>query len=176
MAVVAGAVGLMTGLAARAGARSLAEAAEPLVAGHWLDMVKADHLVILDLFDRARATRDRSKAKRGALLARIKAALARHAQQEEAVLYPALRFSDAAQGSALLAADHAEINAALFDIERLPAGDPNWTLKMAALHKRLEDHMRREEEELFLALRRSITPEEDARLTQLVTEEGRRFV
>ena len=46
---------------------------------------------------------------------------------------------------------------------------------LAAMHRELEAHMRREEEEIFPALRRGLTPEEDARLTQQVNLEGRRF-
>lgn len=173
-AAAAAGVGLLAGLAARAGARGLVVAAEPL-GGHWLDIIKGDHLIIQELFERALASKATAKAKRVALLGRIKEALVRHAVEEETVLYPALRFADAAEASARLSGEHAEVKAQIYDLERTPADDPAWHGKLATLYRELEDHMRREEEEIFPAFRRGLTPEEDVRLTQLVNIEGRRF-
>ena len=174
VALAAAGMGLLAGLAARAGARGLAAAAEPL-GGHWLDIVKADHLVVSELFERALASKSTAKARRVMLLSRIKASLIRHAVEEETVLYPALRFAGSAKDSARLSGEHAEVKAQVYDLERTATDDPAWHTKLAALYRELEAHMRREEEEIFPALRRGLTPEEDARLTQLVNLEGRRF-
>lgn len=173
-AAAAAGVGLLAGLAARAGARGLVVAAEPL-GGHWLDIIKADHLVIQELFERALATKSTAKAKRAALLARIKEALVKHAVEEETVLYPALRFAEAAEASSELSGEHAEVKAQVYDLERTDPDDPAWHSKLSTLYRELEVHMRREEEEVFPGLRRGLTPEEDARLTHLVNVEGRRF-
>ena len=178
-AAAAAGVGLLAGLAARAGARGVVIAAEPL-GGHWLDIIKADHLVIQELFEKALASKATAKAKRTALLGRIKEALVRHAVEEETVLYPAVRFAEGGgvgpAASARLSLEHSEVKAQLYELERIAPDHPAWHSKLAALHRQLEAHMRLEEEEIFPALRRGLSPEEDARLTQLVNIEGRRFV
>lgn len=175
LAVAAAGAGLLAGLAARAGARGLVVAAEPL-SGDWLDIIKGDHLIILDLIERALATKTTAKARRAMLLGRLKEALVRHSVEEESVLYPALRFADSVDASAKLAAEHAEVKAVIYDLERTDTEDPAWREKLVGLQRSLEAHMRQEEEETFPALRRLLAPEEDARLTQMVNVEGRRFV
>jgi len=174
IAVAAAGVGLLTGLAARAGARGVMVAAEPL-SGHWLDIVKADHLIIADLIERALATRGTAKARRTMLLGRIKEAFVRHAVEEEHVIYPALVFAGQAEASARLAAEHAAVKTALFELERTDVEDPVWRTRLAALKDRLDAHMSEEEDQIFPELRRGLSPEEDARLTRLINIEGRRF-
>jgi hemerythrin superfamily protein len=173
-ALVAG-LGLLTGLAARAGARGLAVAAEPL-SGHWLDIAKADHLVILEALEMARATKSTAKARRNMLFGRVRDGFVRHALWEESIIYPALRYADQAAAASDLCARHSDMKAALFDIERTPTDDPTWLTKLTALMRDFEVQARREEEELFPALRRAITAEEDVRLTALVNQQNRRFV
>lgn len=175
MAVAAAGVGLLTGLAARAGARGLAQAAEPL-SGHWLDIAKIDHLTILDLLERARETKAKAKARRTMLFGRIRDNFYRHALWEESVIYPALRFHDQAEAASQACAGHADMKAALFDIERTPTDDPQWHHKLLSFHRDFAAQARIEEDELFPALRRAISAEEDVRLTALVNEQNRRFV
>jgi len=176
IAMAAAGVGLLTGLAARAGARGVMVAAEPL-SGHWLDIVKADHLIIMELVDKAMATRATAKARRAMLLNRIKEALVRQTVEKEWVLYPALRLSGEAGVAAAdrLATDYAEVKAALYELEQTPSTDPLWRSRMGALRDRLNAHTQDEEDNVFPALRKTLSAEEDARLTQLVNVEGRRF-
>ena len=119
-----------------------------------------------------------SEAEQDMLLGRIKEALVRQTVEKEWVLYPALRLSGEAGEAAAdrLATDYAEVKAALFELEQTPSEDPLWRSRMGALRDRLVAHTREEEEEVFPALRKTLTAEEDARLTQLVNVEGRRFV
>ena len=175
VAALAAGLGLLTGLAARAGAKGLAVAAEPL-SGHWLDIAKADHLIILEALEMARATKSTAKAKRNMLFGRVRDGFARHALWEESIIYPALRFTEQAEAAADLCARHSDMKAALFDLERTPTDDPTWLTKLTALMRDFEVQARREEEELFPALRRAITAEEDVRLTALVNQQNRRFV
>lgn len=175
MAALAAGLGLLTGLAARAGAKGLAVAAEPL-SGHWLDIAKADHLIILEALEMARATRATAKARRAMLFGRVRDGFVRHALWEESIIFPALRFADQAKAAADLCARHSDLKAALFDLERTPADDPTWLTRLTALMRDFEVQARREEEELFPALRRAITAEEDVRLTALVNQQNRRFV
>lgn len=175
VAALAAGLGLLTGLAARAGAKGLAVAAEPL-SGHWLDIAKADHLIILEALEMARATKSTAKARRNMLFGRVRDGFVRHALWEESIIYPALRFADQAEAAADLCARHSDLKAVLFDIERTPTDDPAWLTKLTALTRDFEVQARREEEELFPALRRAITAEEDVRLTALVNQQNRRFV
>ena len=62
------------------------------------------------------------------------------------------------------------------DIQLDMVDDPAWLTKLTALTRDFEIQARREEEELFPALRRAITAEEDVRLTALVNQQNRRFV
>lgn len=173
VAGAAAAVGLVAGLAARAGARGIAKAAEPL-AGDWLDVIKTEHLMLLELFDKLEATKGDAAAKRNALLEKIRAALARHALEEENVLYAALRLSGEADAAARLNTEHAEAKAELYELDLMPADDPAWRSKVRALRERLEAHMQREEDEIFPALRQTLSPEDDDLLTTQVMKEGRR--
>jgi hypothetical protein len=175
LAAVAAGVGLLTGLAARASARGLAQAAEPL-AGHWLDIAKADHLIIIDLLERARDAKPNARARRNMLFGRIRDAFNRHALWEGSVIFPALRFNGLAEAAGQVCAGHADMRAALFDLERTPADDEAWHPRIVAFLRDFDIQARREEEELFPTLRRAITPEEDVRLTSLVNQLNRRFV
>ena len=175
MAVIAAGLGLVTGLAARAGAKGLAVAAEPL-SGHWLDIAKADHLIILEALEAARATRPTAKARRAMLLGRVRDGFVRHALWEESIIYPALRFADLAEAAADLCLRHSDMKAALFDLERTPTDDPSWLTRLTELMRDFEVQARREEDEMFPALRRAISAEEDVRLTALVNQQNRRFV
>ena len=174
-AVFAAVVGLATGLAARAGVKGLAAAAEPL-SGHWLDIAKADHLIILDLLERAQAAKPAARARRAMLFGRARDAFARHALWEEAIIYPALRFNDLAEAAAQLCGGHADIKAAVFDLERTPVDEETWRPQLGTLLRAFETQARREEETLFPELRRAIDADEDARLTALVNQLNRRFV
>jgi hemerythrin superfamily protein len=110
------------------------------------------------------------------LFGRVRDGFVRHALWEESIIYPALRFADQAEAAADLCTRHSDMKAALFDLERTPTDDPSWLTKLTALMRDFEVQARREEEELFPALRRAITAEEDVRLTALVNQQNRRFV
>jgi len=172
MAGAAAAVGLVAGLAARAGARGVAKAAEPLL-GHWLDVIKTEHLEVLEAVEKLEATKPTATARRAALLNRIRLLLTRHAVEEENVLYPALRLGEAEAEAMDLSAEHATVKTALYELERMPAGDPGFKSRVRALRADLESHMHREETEIFPALRQGLSPEEDERLTALLLRDGR---
>lgn len=83
--VGAAAVGLIAGLAATVGRKAVVQGAEAL-AGDWFDILKAEHLMVLELFDRLEQTDETEVKKRAVLLAKIKQALDKHAAQEEMVV------------------------------------------------------------------------------------------
>lgn len=174
VAGAAAAVGVAAGIAARLGARGLKVAAEPL-AGGWLETVKVQHLEILDLLERAEGTRQAATGRRAALLQRIKAALTRHAVEEENVLYPLLRLEEHGEEARALAEEHAGAKTLLYELEQIPPGDRRWIERLRALRRELESHMQQEEEVIFPALRQRLSAEEENRLTVAIRREGRLF-
>ena len=178
MAVIgaAAAVGLIAGLAAyRPGRRGVHLANEQL-SGDWLAVIKIEHLEILESLERLLATKPTAKARRKALLNKVKLQLTRHAAEEENVVYPALRVADSAPDADVLIAEHAMVKTALWELELMEPDDEAFIPRVRALHAELEAHMRKEETEVFPALRRGLTPDEDRRLTGLMLREGRLFV
>lgn len=173
LAGAAAAVGLAAGLAATAGARGIAKVAEPL-AGDWFAIMKTEHLVVLELFERLEGTAPSAKARRLALLEKIRQALTRHAVQEENVLYPALRIAGLDIPAVQLAAEHADVRTTLYELEDLAADHPSWKGRVRSVRGELEAHMVQEEEEIFPELRRLLTPDQNERLTARMLREGRR--
>lgn len=172
----AAAAGLVAGLAvSRPGRRGVHMASEPLL-GDWLDVIKAEHLEVLDVLERLIATQSRATAKRKALLARLKLLLTKHAAEEENVVYPTLRGADSAAEAEVLIAEHALVKTALLELELMAPDDAAFMPRLRALQAELEAHMHKEETEIFPQLRKTLSPEADQQLTTLMLREGRLFV
>ncbi len=167
----AGAVGLVAGLAANFGRKAIVQGAESL-AGDWLDVLKAEHLMVIGLFDKVEETQPEQKIKRGALLAKIKYALSKHALQEENAVYPALRQADPAGASEKLFHDHAEIKTFLYELENMPKDDEQWLPRLRALRRLIEEHVREEEDVVFPSFREKMSEEQNSKLTAVMHKEG----
>ena len=173
LAGVAAAAGLITGFVVRArGRQVVAMAAEPLL-GDWLDVIKTQHLEALEVAEKLEETKPRATARRAALLTKLRLMLTRHAVEEENVLYPALRVAAGAAEAHALAGEHADVKAALYELELMAADDAAFKPRVRALREQMEAHMLREETEIFPALRQRLSPEEDAALTAMLHREGR---
>lgn len=167
----AAAVGLIAGLVADRGRKAVTQAAEGL-AGDWVDVLKAEHLMVIEMFDRLENTAANETGKRTRLLMKIKAALTKHAVQEENVVYPALAKADPSGAAAKLFAEHADLKTTLYELDVMPKDDPQWLPRARALRKIIEDHVREEEDEIFPALRNRLSEEDSAKLTTLMLKEG----
>lgn len=165
------ALGFFAGLALPHARKAMAQA-PALAAGDWVDALKAEHRMVEALFAKLLATRECQAVRREALLAKIAYALNKHAAQEENVVYPALTEASRADQSRHLGEDHAEIKTFIYDLRKLPAGDPRWLLLAREFHEVVARHVRDEEEDIFPAFRAAMCPEDNARLTRMMTWEG----
>jgi hemerythrin superfamily protein len=167
----AAAAGLIAGIAVNAGRKAMTQAAESMT-GDWLDALKAEHLMIMELFDEIDTTTLDEVAKRKRLAARIRAAIDKHAFEEENVVYPAIRLSESDELARKLVLEHAEVKTLLYEVEAAEPNAPSFMRTILALRHLVEEHIREEEDEIFPRLRERLTPEADARMTTILHKAG----
>jgi hemerythrin superfamily protein len=170
-AAVAGAA---VGLAANMG-RKLFVQFTSAAAGDWFDALKAEHQATLAIFDKLQATDDSQTVTRSHLLTKLKYALAKHANQEENVIYPALREANERQEADHLTSDHGYVKTYLYELEGMPKDDPAWIARVGDFRVMIEEHMREEEQDIFPAFRSRISEEKNGELTALMNKEGFKF-
>jgi hemerythrin superfamily protein len=167
----AAAAGAAVGLAANLG-RKLFVQSLGAASGDWFDALKAEHESTLALFDTLLATRDDQGTTRSHLLAKIKYALTKHAHQEEAIVYPALRQANLAHDADALNAEHGYVKTYLYELDNMPKSSPEWIERVRAFRQLLEEHIRMEEEQVFPRLRAQLGEEGNAKLSMAVAREG----
>jgi hemerythrin superfamily protein len=168
-AAVAGAA---VGLAANVGRKLFVQFGAGGVSGDWFDALKAEHRATLAIFDKIEATRDDQTTARSHLLAKLKYALTRHAHQEEAVVYPALRQANLTHDADALNAEHGYVKTYLYELENLAKDSPDWLARIRDFRAMLEEHMRMEEDEVFPAFRNQMNEDQNAKLTATMNKEG----
>lgn len=170
-AIGAAAAGLAIGLAANLGRKALVQGVTT-VHGSWDEGLKAEHRLTLKIFDALEATDDNQKRKRGMLLVQLKHALAKHAFEEENVVYPAMRDKGQAEAADALVHDHGYVKQYLYDLTELDATDPAWIGKVRKFRSEIEEHMKREENELFPALRQALGEDGNSQVTAMMNKAG----
>ena len=174
VAVGAGLAGLAVGLLANLG-RKLAAGSVARAKGDWDDILIAEHRAVSAIFDELENSRHDQVAKRKALVGKLKAALTRHAVQEEMVIYPALILSEAAGEHSDPYADHAQMKRWLNNLEHSIIATPGFMSQVAALRKLIDEHVAAEEQDLFPALKAAKSVAENERLTRELCEERQKF-
>ena len=140
--------------------------------GDWFDALKTEHRLTLGIFDKIEATRDDQGILRGQLLMKLKYALTKHAHEEESIIYPALRQANAAHDADALNAEHGYVKTYLYELETLSNTSPEWLARVRDFRAMIEEHIRMEEDEVFPAFQKILTPAQNARLTSLMNKEG----
>ncbi|HEY0149328.1 MAG TPA: hemerythrin domain-containing protein [Allosphingosinicella sp.] len=140
--------------------------------GDWFDALKTEHAMTLAIFDKIEATDDSQGITRANLLMKLKYALDKHAHQEENVVYPALRQANQAHDADALNSEHGYVKTYLYELETLPNTSPEWLARVRDFRSMIEEHMRMEENEVFPAFQKMLTPEQNARITSLMNKEG----
>ena len=168
LAAVAGAA---VGFAANFG-RKLAVQGIAAQAGDWDQVLHQEHEAVLALFDQMQATEDDQARQRTHLFAKIKAALTKHALQEENVIYPALRESNNAHDADALNGEHGYVKTFLYELESMDPANSNWLPKIRTFRALLEEHIRMEEEEVFPALKAALDDSLNAKLGAAMLKEG----
>lgn len=167
----AAAAGLLAGLAMTVGRRAAMQAVSAM-AGDWLETIKVEHRAALKIFDKIEATSDNQTARRSLLLMQLKHALAKHAFEEENVIYPAMRDHEERDEADHLTHDHGYVKQFLFELEHMPRGTSAWIEMVRDFRRTLEKHMTEEEQALFPQLRSRMSREENTRLTTALHKEG----
>jgi len=153
-------------------ARKAAVQAPTYLAGEWDQALAAEHKATLKLFDALQATDDTSTTKRSILLMQLKHALAKHALEEENVIYPALREAGEIEGADELNKEHGYVKQYLYELENMPNDSAEYLPTVARFRKDIEEHMQEEEGQLFPALRAKLSEEKNRHLTNMMNKEG----
>ncbi len=163
--------GAAVGFAANYGRKMLVQGMGA-AAGDWSDSLKAEHEAALAIFDKIEATTDDQATTRSHLLMKLKAALDKHAHQEENVIYPALREANNAHDADALNAEHGYVKTYLYELETMANDSAEWLARVRDFRSMITEHMRMEEEEVFPKFRTSLDEEQNARLTAMMNKEG----
>lgn len=167
----AAAIGVIVGVTLSRSKR-MAFRASSRLHGDWRGHLKAEHKVVKKLLKAMTHADFEEPARRAALLEKVSELIVRHAVEEENAVYPAVSgMGDDADASELID-DHAEMKTLLRELQALPLEDARWREKAKALKKVFDKHARKEEEEVFPALRETLGESENAKLTKLVQREG----
>jgi hemerythrin superfamily protein len=163
--------GAAVGLAANVGRKLFVQFASG-TSGDWVDTLTAEHKLALALFEKIETTDDSQTMMRAHLLTKLKNALAKHALQEENVIYPALREANERTEADHLNDDHGYIKTYLYELENLEKDDPSWLPRVRDFHAMIQEHMGEEEEDIFPALRAQLSPDQNAKLGTMMLKEG----
>jgi hemerythrin superfamily protein len=169
--VIVGGAGLILGLLANP-LRKLAVQAPTMLKKQWDEALALEHQATLALIDLIEATDQDDTARRALHLAQLKHMLGKHSFQEENTVYPVMRERGLLEEAKRLNEDHGEVKRLLYDLTKLAKSDPQWISKIRELRANLEQHMTLEEEELFPALRSTLSEDENVRLAVAMNKEG----
>lgn len=167
----AAAAGFVVGLAANFGRKAVVQGITA-AQGEWDEGLKAEHRLTLRLFDAIEKTDASQTWKRGMLLTQLKHALAKHAFEEENVVYPAMRDHGQVEDADQLIHDHGYVKQYLHDLGAMPNDDPQWIAKVRKFRSEIEAHIAEEEDALFPRLRAALGKEGNAHVTAEMNKAG----
>jgi hemerythrin superfamily protein len=119
-----------------------------------IDMLKADHKKVKELFRQYEAAGDRAYQKKKSIAEEVFTEITVHSTLEEELFYPAVKAETDKQGQALVAESIEEHHVVATLIEELKALDPKderYDAKFTVLMENVEHHIEEEEDELFPA-------------------------
>ena len=137
------AIGVAAGLAANL-LRKAAVQAPTVFAGPWDEALAAEHAAALKLFDALEKTDEKATKRRTLLLAQLKHSIAKHAFQEENVVYAMMRDQGLTEAADHLNHEHGYVKQYFFDLTEMPRNDPAWLPKLKEFRGLIESHMREE--------------------------------
>lgn len=141
-------------------------------AGDWDEVLHQEHQTVLALFDQMQMSGDDQTRLRTHLFGKLKAALAKHALQEENVIYPAMREANNAHDADALNGEHGYVKTFLYELDGMDTAGPGWLAKIRTFRALLEEHIRMEEDEVFPALKAALDEAGNARLGAAMLKEG----
>lgn len=127
------------------------------------DVIRMDHSKVSILFTEIENSNDPKKIEE--YFAQIYKDLSVHSEAEEQVVYPAVRafYGDTQE----LYDEQAEMKTMLAEIKSMNPSDSNFKAKVETLKNAVQEHVRQEEDEMFMAIRNNCS---DAQREQLATK------
>jgi hemerythrin superfamily protein len=138
----------------------------------WDEFLAAEHRAVLACFDKIEATEDHQTTIRAYHLTKLKHALGKHALQEENVIYPALRDANNAHDADTLNSEHGYVKTYLYELENMAKDSTDWLAKVRDFRAMIEEHMKMEEEQVFPALKKGLSDEQNRHLAFAMRREG----
>jgi hemerythrin superfamily protein len=115
-----------------------------------LDLLRQDHAVVAELFERYENLDDGDGKEKRDLISRIIRALTVHARIEEELLYPALRQAIGDQAVMEKAdVEHAMIRSLMADLHRTDVDASHFDAKVKSLAQLVQHHVEEEEAQMF---------------------------
>ncbi len=137
-----------------------------------IQLLKEDHRRVRELFSEVGPIEDPTERKK--IFEEIHQELDLHSFVEETIFYP--MFTDNEELVDLIEDaydDHQEIADLLDEMETLPPGDLDWANCLDELIENVNDHISREERELFSAAERILSSEDLDRIGEQIEESKR---
>jgi len=141
-------------------------------AGDWDDMLRQDHDEIEKTFNEMLATDSSQTFKRNALLMKLIHKLDKHAYEEEAVVYPALREDNDTKQADELDMEHGHIKTFIYELKQMETDAPNWLEKVREFRDLVVEHARMEEQQVFPRFKKDLTKEKNNKITMMVNKAG----
>jgi hemerythrin superfamily protein len=163
--------GAAIGFAANYGRKFLMQGMEAM-AGDWDEILATEHDAALAIFDKLLATDQSQTFKRNMLLMKLTHALDKHAHQEEMVVYPALREANEKADADHLEHEHGYVKTFIYELNEMGTDSPNFLEKVRKFRDLVREHAHMEEEQVFPTFKKSLTEEQNDRITNLVNRDG----
>lgn len=131
-----------------------------------LELLKADHKTVKELFEKVEASENDKQQKK--LFEQIKEELETHTHIEETVFYPAVTKIDELKDRVLESLEeHKQVKTLLREIDNLAEDSEKFEPKLKVLMENVEHHaVEEEEEQMFPKLRKLMSTEELEQLGQ----------
>lgn len=169
------AVGVAAGMAVEHARKFASQAATTALAVDWFEAVKAEHKTIRAYFEKLLATEETDVIGRTRLLKALERTLGKHAFEEENVIYPALRMIGRPQDARALEHDHADVRAALYELNVCAHDHPKWTARARAFEAEVQTHMLEEERSIFPAFHAQLSKSKNQKLSRMLHMQGMRL-
>ena len=171
------AAGAAIGIGANWARKYLTQQSESVAAGNeWDEILKLEHKASLAKFDLLLATEDSDTGKRTALLKAIRHGLEKHAHQEEAVVYPALRQANEAIDADHLEHEHGYVKTFLYELDDMAKDSPQFLVRVREFRNLVSEHARMEEDQVFPRFKKVLSDEQDKKITGLLNKEGMKML
>src|SRR4051794_6380764 len=127
-----------------------------------LTLLKQDHGNVQALFERFEHLNESDLAEKRQVVDKIIEHLSIHAGIEEEVFYPAVQAAIPDQNDEIFEAleEHHVAKLSLWEIEKLPPGNPRFDAKVKVMIESVRHHIEEEENELFPRVRKALSNEQ----------------